>query len=211
MDWLVRVKKRVFLVSQEKSDITKALAEWRYSGEVNDLGLGRAECELCGKADIRFQFEIINTINSNQLLIGSECITRFGPIQVIDEKGQAVLGAKVSQKIARDKRRVISQAKIKKALNILIELARKDSQFKLDHIAGYYEAHTALHPRFLNFVLWRLEVSKVPHDKKLFKLKIRTKNEQTDLLVLEDWKVKRMWECLSSDQKKWYKARRSAR
>ncbi len=60
----------------------------------------------------------------------------------------------------------------------------------------------AFTPKQLSLLIWRLKKADIDFNKSHFKLTIKKKREQENLLQLEDWKLKSIWECLSSSQKK---------
>lgn len=100
MSWAERAAANLLPLSKEKSDLANALREWRYTGDFHDLEAPIENCQLCDHPDIRYQFEIRNLLTGNTLLIGSECINRFG-IAATDEEGR----------LARTERRVAASAR----------------------------------------------------------------------------------------------------
>jgi hypothetical protein len=86
MNWISRSADNIFPYSENKKNISSALTEWMYTGEMHDLEKPTGTCELCNHPDIRYQFNIKNTHNHNELIVGSECINKF-EIKSFDDKG----------------------------------------------------------------------------------------------------------------------------
>ncbi|NUJ16628.1 hypothetical protein FKN04_08445 [Bacillus glycinifermentans] len=200
MNWVERVKKNIFPLSNEKYNIRKALDEWVYEGSMYDVEVADETCELCDQPNIRYQFEIVNKLNNNSLLIGSECIMRF-KISVIDRSGKKLSFDDAKKKVIKDKSRLVTEAKEKNVLNTLVALAAKDHEFNIENFIEYFKERKAFTPNQLTLLIWRLERANIDFKKAHFKLTIRRNREKEQLLSLENWKLKRIWDCLSSNQK----------
>jgi hypothetical protein len=151
MSWIERVRRNIFPVSQEKKVLTKALNEWVYYGEMFDLENIDESCELCDHPNIRYQFVIVNTLNGNILLIGSECINRFN-IGVIDKNGKILNDNEARRKVSQDKYKLIANAKTKSVINSLIMLSKQDQDFgeeKLKSFIDYFKERKAFTPEQL--------------------------------------------------------------
>ena len=207
MNWMERVKRNVFPVSNEKYNIRKALDEWEYEGSMYDVEIADEICELCGQPNIRYQFEIINVLNNNSLLIGSECITRF-KISVIDQSGKKMSFEEAKKKVMKDKSRLVTEAKEKRVLNTLVALAAKDNEFNIENFIQYYKERKAFTPNQLALLISRLERQRIDFKKSHFKLTIKRNREKEQLLIIEDWKLRRIWDCLSNSQKQFVLERR---
>ena len=202
--WIERVKQNIFPLSENQEDVHAALKEWAYSGGMNDLGEPLDDCELCDHPNIRFQFEIINQINSNILLIGSECITRFGGIGVIDRDGSLLEGEDAERKVRNDKRKLIIDARTKSVLNALIELKSKDDDFDIQSFIEYYQEHGAFTPKQLSTLIWRLEMQGIFFQKNHFKMKLRKDREKEQIILMATtarWRLEKLLPCLSHSQK----------
>lgn len=200
MNWIERVKKNVLPVSNEKYNIRKALDEWVYEGSMYDVEIADEICELCDQPNIRYQFEIVNVLNNNSLLIGSECITRF-KISVIDQSGKKLSFEEAKKKVTKDRNRLVTEAKEKSVLNTLVALAAKDHEFNIETFIEYFKERNAFTPNQLALLIWRLERANIDFKKSHFKLTIKRNREKDQLLKLEDWKLSRIWDCLSNSQK----------
>lgn len=203
MSWITRVQKNVFPFSEEQEDIKKALEEWIYEGNMYDLGSGEEDCELCDHPNIRYQFEIVNIKNNNELLIGSECINRFR-IGVVDEFGEKLSYEEAKKKVNKDKHKIVTEAKVKALINSLVELSTLDEEFEIDSFIKYFQEKGAFTPKQLTTLIWRFEKYKVSYQKRNFKMTIKRNRDKENFLEMEEWKVKTIWDCLSNYQKEIY-------
>lgn len=203
MSWMERVKINVFPVSNEKYNIRKALDEWVYEGNMFDVEVPDETCELCDQLNIRYQFEIVNNKNSNSLLIGSEYINRFN-ISVIGDSGSTLSVLDARKKVSKDRSRLITEAKEKSILNTLVTLAAKDHEFNIESFIEYFKERKAFTPNQLALLIWRLEKARIDFKRSHFKITIKRNREKEQLLKLEEWKLKRIWDCLSNSQRQFY-------
>lgn len=133
-------------------------------------------------------------------MIGSECITRF-KISVIDQSGKKLSLEEAKKKVMKDRNRLVTEAKEKSVLNTLVALAAKDHEFDIENFIDYFKERKAFTPSQLNVLIWRLERARIDFKKSHFKLTIKRNREKEQLLKLEDWKLNRIWDCLSNSQK----------
>lgn len=201
--WVQRVRQNLLPLSLEKQDLTLALKEWYYAGTAYDLEVDTEDCELCDHPNIRFQFEIYNQFTEQVLMVGSECITKFD-IAAQDDAGR-ILGKKASKrKVAQDRRKLIDDARKQRMLNVLLKLARVDQEFKIDSFITYVQDRGAFTPDQLKLLIWRLEKHRIQHQKSDFKLIVRRDREKQQLLAMEDWQLKKIWDYMSDSQRDSY-------
>ncbi|HDR6635703.1 TPA: hypothetical protein QCV53_003996 [Bacillus cereus] len=201
MNWIENAKKNIFPLSNEKYNLKKALGEWVYEGNMFDVEIADEICHLCDHSNIRYQFEIVNKQNGNLLLIGSECIKKFN-IVVVNDEGTKLSSEDAEKKVNKDRNKLVTEAKEKSVLNTLVKLASVDNEFIIENFIEYFKERKAFTPKQLSLLIWRLKKADIDFNKSHFKLTIKKKREQENLLQLEDWKLKSIWECLSSSQKK---------
>lgn len=202
-----RVRHNIFSVSVERNDLRKALDEWIYEGNMYDIEIAEEVCELCDHSNIRYQFEIINIHNKNKLLIGSECINKF-KISVIDKTGNKLSNEEAKKKVNQDRNKLVTDAKIRGVINSLVQLSKVDENFEIDSFIKYFKENGAFTPKQLFTLIWRLGKYKVEFKKSNFKLSLKRSNNKQQLFEMEDWKVKTIWECLSSSQKEIYNSKK---
>jgi hypothetical protein len=206
--WADRVRDSLLPRSREQSDLQRALQEWVYSGSAFDRGRRRAHCELCGQPDIRYQFRIANRSTGHELLVGSECITRFEmPGEADDGCGAAPLSpAETRRALRAEKRRLLRRARDERVLAALHELDRRCFQLGVRHHIEHYRQRGAFGPRQLVMLLNELRCYGVEHERRDFRVTVRRAAERRQLLRLAGWELGMVWACLSPGQRAWYVA-----
>ncbi len=201
MSWINNVPQNILPLSVEQNTLKQAMEEWEYHGDMYDQGAPNETCQLCDHPDIRFQFEIINKHNSNNLLVGSECINKFDGIAVLDAEGNLLSKSQGRQKVNKDRRKLITDAQVKSMFNSLIDLSRQDDDFNIQSFIHYYQAEGYFTPKQLSTLFWRLKKYKISHNKPYFKTSIRKTKNKEALLSLRDFQLREIWQALSSSQK----------
>lgn len=202
MSWASRAAANLLPLSKEQHDLARALREWRYTGEFFDLETPSADCELCDHADIRYQFQIRNLFSDESLLIGSECINRFG-IAATDEEGRTLDAEGTRRKVASDRHKLIENARRRRVITALVALAHKDQEFDIRSFIDYLQDRGAFTPKQLSLLLWRLARKGIPHEPKDFRLTIRRNREKAQLHALKDWELERVKPCLTAGQREY--------
>lgn len=200
MSWASRAAANLLPLSRDRDDLARALKEWRYTGHFHDLDEPSADCELCDHPEIRYQFEIRNLFTAEALLIGSECINRFG-IAATDEEGRALDAAGTRQKVARDRRWLVEDGKKRGVIASLVALAHIDQEFAIGSFIEYLQTRGAFTPKQLALLMWRLQLHQVSHKPQDFKLTIRRNREKAQLLSLADFQLRAIEPCMSPSQK----------
>lgn len=200
MGWSERAAANLLPLSRDRSSLARALREWRYTGNYHDLEAPSANCELCDHPDIRYQFEIQNLHTAEALLIGSECINRFG-IAASDEEGRALDAAGTRRKVGRDRRKLVEDARKRSVMSSLVALAHVDKDFNIGSFIDYLQDRGAFTPKQLSVILWRLDRSRIPHKPRDFKMTIRRDREKAQLRGLKDWERRRIEPCLNEAQR----------
>lgn len=211
MNWLEVSKRNLLPLSEEQKNFNVALREWEYRGYCIDTGAPPDEhCQLCETSGLRYHFEIINKINDNTLLIGSECVLKF-ELDIIDQYGNILIGEAAAKKIGKDRNRLIAEGKKIDVINTLILLKKNDldGNFDMDKMIKYYQSRGAFTPKQMSSILWRSEKCKIQLNPTSFKVIITRKREQEQLLYMEEWKVKKILPVLSASQKKWVESKRN--
>ncbi len=186
MNWAGRAAANLLPLSEEGSDLANALREWRYTGNFHDLEEPVETCQLCDHPDIRYQFEIRNLKTGHELLIGSECINRFG-IAATDEEGRALDAAGTRRKVERDRRKLIEDARSRRVITALVALAHAETDFDIQSFIVYLRTRGAFTPSQLVLVLWRLRTRGIVHRPGDFKLTVKRNREKAQLQNLKDW------------------------
>uniref|UniRef100_A0A914DHC9 Uncharacterized protein n=1 Tax=Acrobeloides nanus TaxID=290746 RepID=A0A914DHC9_9BILA len=202
--YIERVKENLFPLSIEKEDLSKAFKEWLYNENAFDLEQDVEDCQLCNHPNIRYQFEIVNKHNENELLVGSECIKRFN-IAATDEFGNILNQEESRKKVDKSRRKLISDASKRRAITSLIRLSAVEEKFDIDSFIGYLQDNGAFTPNQLSTLDWRMNEHKIRHNPGDFKMKIRRDREKDQLREMEDWKIRKLWPYMSVNQQKWYR------
>ena len=172
-------------------------------GKPYDLEEPAETCELCEHPDIRYQFEIANRHTHKTLLVGSECIHKF-EISAIDEFG-ALLDHECSrQKVEKDRRTLISDARKRRVIHALVKLSALDNDFKIEWFIDYFQDRHAFTPNQLATLLWRLVKHRVQYNPSDFPMIIRRAREKDQLLNMPDWKLRNVWPCMSASQRQFH-------
>lgn len=69
-----RIRETLLNLSASKT-VEHAIGEWKRDGLV--LQVPNGKCQLCGHTPILFHFPLKNKVNSNELIVGSECIFNY--------------------------------------------------------------------------------------------------------------------------------------
>lgn len=202
MNWASRSADNILPVSREQQNLSLALKEWVYTGEMYDLKAPNEDCQLCDHSNIRYQFNIRNTHNHNELLVGSECINKF-EIKAVDESGVLLDVIESRRKVNRDKRQLVSEASKKRLINALVELLKKDEEFEIENFIDYVQERGAFTPLQLSTLVWRLNEKRIRHNPADFTLIMRRNREKDQLRAMPEWKIRKIWDYLSIPQKEW--------
>ena len=201
MSWASRAAANLMPLSVEKDDLGTALTEWEYTGHYEDLGVPSADCELCTHPDIRYQFEIGNRFTHCKLLVGSECITRFG-ISSIDGEGRVLDAEQTGKLVARDRRKLIEAARKRRVVSNLVELANRDIKFNILSFIEYISIRGAFTPNQMLLLIWRFGEHNVNYNIRDFKITIRRGREKQQLRDAKPWQIEQLSPLLSPAQKK---------
>ncbi|MEN9503728.1 MAG: hypothetical protein RI964_3013 [Pseudomonadota bacterium] len=202
MKWIQKSTANLFPLSIEKSQFAIALKEWLYTGDMYDLDEPVETCELCGHSDIRYQFKIINHHNANEMLVGSECINKFG-ILATDEIGNILSKEESRREVNKDRQFLIKEAKKRHLINTLISLSAVDKDFDVDSFISYVIDREAFTPKQLSLLFWRLDKHEINYSPRDFKIIIRREREKDQLRNMDSWKLRKLWKSMSPSQQKW--------
>lgn len=202
MSWIDNSVKNLLPLSNERVDFAAALHEWLYGGDMYDLEEPIETCELCEHPEIRYQFKIVNRHNGNELLVGSECINKFG-IAATDDVGN-ILGRDDSRRrVNKDRRHLVTEARNKRQINSLVRLSGVEDNFNINSFISYVQDRGAFTPDQLSLLFWRFKNKNITYNPLDFKLTIRRNREKEQLKKMLEWKLCQLWPALSASQKFW--------
>lgn len=202
MSWVQKSVANLRPLSIEQGRLAVTLQEWLYTGDMYDLGAPDETCELCEHPDIRYQFKIINRHNGNEMLVGSECINKFG-ISATDELGNLLNHEESRRRVNRDRRFLVNEARKRRLINTLVALSAVEEQFDINSFISYVVDRDAFTPNQLALLFWRLDQHQIEYAPVDFKLVIRRDREKAQLRQMEDWKIRKLWRAMSSSQRRW--------
>jgi hypothetical protein len=202
MSWAERSAANLLPLSVEQRRFAIALCEWVYVGDMYDMETPSGTCELCGHPEIRYQFKIVNQHNGNEMLVGSECINRFG-ISATDPLGNILNVEESRRRVSRDRRFLVNEARKRKLINTLVTLSTVDMDFDIESFISYVMERDAFTPDQLAVLFWRLDKHRISYAPTDFKLIIRRDREKAQLRKMPSWKIRKLWPALSASQRSW--------
>ena len=179
-------------------DFTIALKEWRCSREMRITTT--MECELCGKKDLHYQFEIINPERNTALWVGSSCIKKFD-IYLEDERGNVITTGKDTYLIKEFKHQHMT-----KALMALLDTQPEGkigiyTKKSLDTTcAREYLSRQKLSPKQVNYLFLRLEQEGISFNKQYFSINDTTGNWDM-LMTMKEPQFQRIEAALTKGQR----------
>jgi hypothetical protein len=84
---------------------------------------------------------------------------------------------------------------------VLSELAVADTDFDFGSMLKRWQRSRCLTPKQMTLVQWRLKIHDIDHDPSEFRVSMRSKKEQDDVLEMEEWKRERLLPYLTEQQK----------
>lgn len=202
MSWASEAAKSLLPLSVEKRSLEKALKEWFYTDRFEDLEEAIETCQLCQHPDIRYQFEIQNRHTGHQLLVGSECITKF-EIDVLDEDGRKLNKDEARSKVLSHRRQLVEAARQKRVVRNLIELGKTGgfwSSDNVDSFIGYYRSEDGFTPNQMRSVMWGLQNNRIKFKQTDFKLKIKQHKWRDQVVSMSSADRATIWGCLTKAQ-----------
>lgn len=184
MRWDERASANLLPLSRATT-LAAALREWGYTGSCEDYGRPFETCQLCDNRELRYHFEIRNRHTERVLLVGSECITRFG--------------IEGDEEARRDRTAMIRGARRREALDVLECLARlTDGRFEF---RPYFEEHEALTPRQMVTAIGICRRRGVPV-RALPPVRLRRERDRGALAALSAPEREILWPFLSAAQRR---------
>ena len=182
------------------------LSEWYYNGDMTEAEFGTEPCQLCSHPDLKYQFGITNSHTNHKLFVGSECINRF-ELSGVGNYGEFIDSQETKKKLSYDRRKLIKDVAKRRVLNCLILLNSKttNSQFNFEKTLEYFKERGKFSPKHLGLIFWKLDTNKISYKKADFKVSLQRNREKEQLLEMENWKLEKIWQSLTSQQKKWHK------
>lgn len=173
----------------------EAFEEWSFTERTEDHEQPIETCQLCEQEDLRYHFEIRNSLTKKTLWVGSQCILKFG-LSVFES------GLRLSEGDAKKKLdRLMQKMRLESCIRALEKLATAEKSEILSNALEYYKKNKYLSPKFAFVVLWRLQSNKVDHSPSFFKVNLKRGKYQRDLQDMKLSHVHVIWPALSSSQR----------
>jgi len=190
------------LVPLSKADEFKeALKEWEFSGNVIDHEEPNETCELCEHEKLRYHYEIVNSLESSHLWVGSSCILRFQEIMVYGEDG-ALLTTESQRRSELDK--ALKEKQVDLALQPLRELWKNDREYRkyIEKNVSHLKEKDAFLPKGLAILCAQMKNYEIEYKASMFPVYLRTKESKAQLAALEGELLEHVIECMSPQQRK---------
>lgn len=175
--------------------LPEAFKEWFFNENYEDHGEPIETCELCGKEELRYHFEIENRHTEKTLWVGSHCILQF-EVSVLEE-GKALPPTEAKKKLDK----LIEKMCLDSCIRALEELADSESNPILRSALEFYKRKKKLTPKFAFVVFWRLREHRIDHSPSFFRIDLKRKKYQDDLAEMETQRVHFFWWALTSAQR----------
>lgn len=176
--------------------LPEAFEEWSFTEETIDHEEPVETCRLCDKEELRYHFEIRNSLTGRTLWVGSQCILKFG-LSVFEE-GQKLTPADAKKKLDR----LTQQMRLDSCLNALDKVARAETSDILKSALEYYRKNKYLTPKQAYVVFWRLRANRIDHSPSFFKISLKRDKYQEDLKAMPTDRVHTIWPALTTAQRK---------
>lgn len=201
--WAQIAYKTLQPLSKVQNPLKAMLDEWFYNGNLIDYETPCETCGLCGHENLKYHFGITNSETGNELLVGSECIEKFN-LSGIGDHGEYLDPNQTSQKVKRDRNKLIKDSKQKRALQCLILLSQKDKEFDFKRTIDSFEEKNSFSPNQLALIFWRLSKHNIKFKVSDFKVSIRRDRNKMQLAAMDERKFLTIRDALSSSQKDFY-------
>lgn len=176
--------------------LPEAFEEWSFTERTIDNGTPIKICQLCDHEQLRYQFEIKNTLTNHTLLVGSQCILKFN--LSVFEDGRRLSPVDSKKKLDR----LTQKMRLDSCIKSLRDLANAEDSEILISALDFYVKNKYLTPKYAFVVLWRLRYNNVDHSPTFFKINIKKEKYKNDLRGMPVSRVHIIWPALASSQRK---------
>lgn len=173
-----------------------AFLEWYFTGWHEDHGAPIETCQLCGKQDLRYHFEIKNQHTNSSLLVGSHCILKFDVAIYEDAR-------KLSPREAKKKLTALTkQMHLDSCIAALERLAAAEKNQILANTLEYFKRNKTLTPKQANVIFWRLDANGIDHNPSFFTIDLKKQHLRDDLRDMPTGRVHRFWRAMTTAQRR---------
>lgn len=200
IDWKDRASATLLPLSRG-STLAAALREWSYTGRFFDLEAPKGICELCGKKELRYQFDIENKGSSCSLLVGSECIKRFA-ITGLDEEGRPLDAAESGRAVDRHRRGLVEDARKRRVMTALLKLGQKVPSFDAEDFIKFVDEKGSFTPKQVAMVFWRFDSHGIRYRPADWRVRLKRDSDLRQLREMARAPYERVAAALTSAQRK---------
>lgn len=194
-DYPQRVRDNI-LPRSVASSLPEVFEEWSFTEHTIDHEKPVETCQLCDHENIRYHFEIKNSLTQETLWVGSECILKFD--LSVFEGGVRLSVGEVRKKLSR----LTDQLRLESCIKALDKLASAECNDILTNALSFYRKNKYLTPKFAFVVLWKLQQHRIDHRPSFFKISLKKAKYKEDLRRMALDRVHVIWPALSSSQRK---------
>ena len=173
-----------------------AFGEWSFTDNTVDHETPVETCELCGRKELRYHFEIANPYTEAALWVGSHCILQFD-VAVI-ENGRRLSPEDAKRYLAK----LTQRMQLESCIRALEQLATKEVNPVLSGALDYYRLNKKLTPKYAAVVFWKLQTFRIDHRPSFFHVELRRGQHVEDLRQMPTPRVHRFWSALSAGQRR---------
>ncbi|ELZ7198877.1 hypothetical protein U0N67_002704 [Vibrio parahaemolyticus] len=202
--WIRNSIKNLLEMSISK-DFKTACGEWTFTGVVFDYEEPIEICQLCGKDELRYHFEIKNDITDCMLLVGSSCILKFEEIRVANDLGEFETEYSKRDRLLRS---ALESQRVEQFLGKLRQIYRKplrsDDRATMGRVGVLIKTREKLSPYD---ALWLTSIMKrhgYSYDNAPVSICLATNENKEQLIGLPKDFLKDMWPLLSTQQQEKY-------
>lgn len=137
--------------------LPKAFEEWSFTEYTVDHEEPVETCQLCDQPELRYHFQIQNSLTKHVLWVGSKCILKF-ELSVFEE-GQKLSPANAKKKLER----LVQKMRLESCLRALQAVVVSEENKILENALIFYQKNKFLTPKFAFVVFWRLQANSIDH------------------------------------------------
>ena len=191
---------RTILRFSSSSSFQKALLEWLFTGEVIDYGSPNKICGLCSKDGLRYHFKIKNKITGKELLVGSECITKFEGIEITDDNGQKIHDHDERSKRLEEIKGHLREESMLEQIRSLYRNSDTERRCEIKLLVDYYKIKGGFAPFGLERLFSLMDDANIKYTPTIYRISLRTVENQRQLRKLRRDSFKTIFQAMSDKQ-----------
>lgn len=178
-------------------DQNEDFSQWYVTENVIDHLKCTAECDLCGKTNIRYHFEVKKIQSDQTKWVGSSCILKYGII-VYDKEGKVLDSIGAGRKLND----LQEKCRFETCIKSLEALAEAEENKYLGLALEFFKKNKYLSPKLAAIVAWRMKENNIDYSPSFFRISFKRHQYQVDFSMMPTWKAHTIWQMLSPSQQK---------